>query len=416
MTTPKPKRKNAPRRRGFYAKVVLLATLILLIMAIAIPYAEQALQIWLKDDPFTPMCHDEHLEIAFTSNVEGDTYIYRMRLNGESPQRVTDDTDPRATLFEWTPDGEYLIFRMSNTLHGQLNFVDARTGQITPLEIEEGYESYYYMPDHSAMIVEVKYVEGDPVYLINFPITESTIAEKIGNIPQLFFLPENRHLYSWYSDFNRAHHNQIASADGSWIVSAEQTLQRAGINKQNHIFVKDASTYQIVWEIGHDQTEYDVEHVIQDISLSNELLYFRRYFRIGENSVTLDMSDEVFIADMESQTLTPILEDRPGNRIRQLVWSPDNRWMVVSLENWDIRAVDTYLANFDGTDLTLVRSMPFDNFSSGQFQWTPDGQYLSFTASNDWIYLLDLETRQPCRVAKGNSDWSTNYDWRLLDG
>lgn len=433
MLKTKAKRKRTPRRRSLRI-LVIVATLLL-----CAGLARNHINTWLKNDPFTPMCRVDNLELLYTSGAkEDEIFIYRMRANGERPSQVSDLTDSHATSMKWSPDGEMIVFSMPNTSPSNLHFVSTETGETTIVGFQPtDYFDWYFMPDNSAIILRIRsdgnreggYSYIDNFYQINLPLSDTPMVEPINGVPSALatmnyhgsMLGSQSHkiafdamhtpqiIYLWNPE------QYIYSPDGKYVAATHRIRQRVGVNKRQRIFIYDAINNAVLWEIEDDTTEYDVEYLIQSISPSNELLYFRRYYPIGENNIAAGTPYEVFIAHIDEGRIEPILEDRPLNLIRSLTWSPDGKWMHIALENWQTRTIESYLADHDGTNQTHINSLEFNHYSIGKFDWTPDGDHLSYIASNGWIYLLDLETRQRCRFAKGRTDgWSTNYDWRLI--
>jgi len=426
MQTEKSKKKRSPRKYRLLRLSILLIVLILC-GVLLFPHAERALIVWLKDDPFTPFCQAEHLEVAYmTGNLE-TVALHRLQLDGSRPIRISDLHDPHAVQFRWTPDNRYLVYSMANASPDYLHFFDTSDESTYSIYLPDPQFSWYIMPDSSAVIVWMRYstTTRDAKFRITLPLTDETEAEPISGIPEVLFIRNfniqkiggyytigsMRSLYYPEAD-------QVKFApDSDYVAMTQRTVQRAGVNKGKHIVIQKVDSDTPLWEIKNETDDYDVEYLIQDISSSDDLLYFRQYYPIGANTVAGDMPAEAFIADLETQEITPILNDRDMLDIRNLQWIPDHDLMYLALENWDTREIEVYIGEYDGSNRTLVTAMPFNNYSIGAFQITPDGQYLSYVDRyNDWLYLLDFDTRDKCRVARGRTDnWSTSYDWRLVE-
>jgi|GEM_PF-6498654 len=438
MSTEKPKKKRSPRRRHLLRFGILSGLLMFLIIGVALPPIERALVAWLADAPFTPVCQAEHLEVAIMRGGEEDAqfmgagtesiFLYRMRLNGEDPIQVSDLNDPYATSLRWTPDGRYLVYRMTNASSGYLHFLSAHDNTTQSVEIPDPQFNWYIMPDSTAVIIWMGYSSTmyDAKFQVALPLTDETEAEPISTLPpelfsQDFPVPKlggyqatDQIAAPYYRRFNP---NESAPMT-DYVVKTVKTADRAGVNLSKHIVVYEAGKHGAIWEIRNDTEGYDVEHVLQDMSSDNDLLFYRRYIPISTNSVDPAMPYEVYIADLDTQEIYPILFHRPLNYIRDLTWIPNRDLMYLALENWETHEIEVYLGDYDGSNRTLVTAVPFDNYTIGGFHVTPDGQYLSYVdINNDWLYLFDLESRQKCRVVKGRiDDWSTRYDWRLVEG
>ena len=427
MTTEKLKKKRSPRKRR-WLRLVLLIAFFLFLGVLIFPSAESALIEWLEDDPFTPMCHADHLEVALLSNFEGEVNLYRKRLNGESPRRVTDVSDAFGSTFQWTPDGSYLVLDSPRISSKQLFFLESDADKINPIDLPDETSLWYLMPDSSAVIVRIlgdSYGSWERFFQISLPITNTSVAEEI----------YSRAYGVWQIDrgMNKIDMNNVMleqfdlSVDGKAsqvlyssdrsIVALGYPRQQIGVNKRQRIVVRDTIIHETLWEMSDERTDYDVQHVIQDISPSNDLLYFNEHYPIGEQEIAPELPDQAFIAHIDEQYLEPILEDFSMTKIFKLDWSPDGRKLFIVVVSREKSMIENYIADYDGKNRTLVSSTSFSMNVTGQynlFNWTPDGQYLSYVDTNDWIYLLDLELRNKCRVAKGNSGWYTSYDWRIV--
>lgn len=411
MYPEKPKKKNSPRRLRFAFVTIVL--MVLLAGAILLsPHAEQALNGWLNDDPFTPICHVPELEVAYMRGDLGEVQLYRARLNGDNPTRVSDLYDPHATQFRWTPDGRYLTYHMSQSDSSRLHLLDTDDNTTTAIDVPEYPFRWQIMPDSSAIIIDM-WSASDNVYRIDLPLVDPVAVQEIDAVPHILQNPPHPHS----SPFSNYHPQGLVSDDNRYVVSTQKTEQRDGVNKGQHIVVREADSDALIWDIGKPEHGYDIEYVILDLSPANDLLYFRRYYPVGENVVAPDMPYEAFIADIEGQDITPILAGLPPHPILALRWIPDHDVMFIQLNNIEADSIDIYLADADGSNPSHLTSIPSLSYSTVSFQVTPDGHYLAYVEQdNQWLYLLDLDTRDKCRVVKGRTDnWTTYHDWRLID-
>ncbi len=404
------------RRFKWISRIVLL---LFFVMTLIIIYGKDWFVTQLENPLLTPVCNIEHLEVVFSVNSNNRGFLYRVRANGDNPTIINEVTETTRLSYQWTLDEKYLVYSYARS--NIVFILDTASGQTFQYRVGGTSFEWSFLPDNSGIFVAFGRYDV-PDITIPLPPTVDANTQETNRVPRSLYMKEHEVfslLDTKHTGINRSdsylfpYARQVGiSPDATIMVTTERSFTRRDApNNHRDIFFYYGTDNEAFWTIGGINNDYDVEHVIQDISPANELLYYRRYYEPADNRKVEELPDGVFIADATTGTIRPIMEDRPDERIRHLTWSQDARHML-QLFNLENNSVDVFLANHEGDSRHFViRASIFDLHK--MLRWTPDGQYLSYV-NGTWIYLINLDTREECRVAEVAEAQVPEIRWRFV--
>ena len=146
----KSKDKRTPYR---YWKVFTVVGFMLLMVTVFAVFVQVRLKEWLKDDPFTPLCHMPHLTLVYEAD---DANLYRVSANGELPQVI----DYRGFSLPWSlsPDGETVLMHYvpeysSKNLVSYLYLINVQSGEETIIELPYASRNVRFVQDSQAVLI-----------------------------------------------------------------------------------------------------------------------------------------------------------------------------------------------------------------------------------------------------------------------
>jgi hypothetical protein len=461
MSTDKPKRKNTPR--SLIAAVIGL--LLIFVGLIAFPYAENRLILWLENDPFTPMCDAEHLELAYESDEAGDGWGGRLyRIRGDSSDQVALTRETRDGIRYdpyWSPDEQWLLLEADNQGWIEYKVMNRATGEFTYLNmVWPELWSPYWSPD-GRYLVDWGDGAGPYSWRLLYPSQPDTSA----------YHAVSRHEPRWSPDGSRIIHNETGyenpeivetvlidvnnnferqvlyegmskllgwSPDGTFFAFvAEDELRLAEFDLTSHqlIDVKpislDMDVDWISWSpdkqtlaLVRANDSYLTTFVDRDSGESIwEISGFFTDGWLDSNVIRLKNNSDAnnpswAYGYIETQSLVPISLSIENDGLSLASYSTslplDLDYLIYATYSEESQTARLYIADGNGQHRRLLTTLTLEYSYQSIYQITPDGQYISYEGANSWLYLSDLETHRICRVVKGNVVNLTNYDWRLI--
>jgi tricorn protease len=370
--------------------------------------------------------------IAFSAGYEGPTEVYTMPIDGGLPTRLTYE-GANATVVGWTPDGRVLYATgVRSTLpDDQLATVDPRTAAITLIPLRQASEGVY---DPT----------GTTLYFTRLPFQGSHTRRYQGGTAQnLWKYAANAkeavpltHSWAGTSKAPMWWKDRIYFAsdrDGSmnlWSIDTnggalKQVTHHVGWDIQSPSL--DAG--RIVYQMGADLWLYDIatgKDSKLDITLSSDLDQTREKWIKNPLSyltgtslapdgsrVALTARGQVFVAPVKQGRFVEVTR-KPGVRYRQAVFLPDGKSLLALSDESGEAEWWRLPANGVGTPERLT----IDGHvlrTSGTV--SPDGKMLAYTDKAQELWLLDIATKKPTRIAVGmdgdisDLTWSPDGQW-----
>jgi hypothetical protein len=471
----KEKRKGHSRRRLLW---LLLSIVFLLGGYLSLPYAQNAFVAWWEDDPLTPMCDMPNLRLYFdevnapasSSETKGFRfYDVRTRTSYLVAEGQVQGISPK-----FSPNQRWLMVEFFDVEFGENKGVyiyDIETNSQLLFSYTDDYS--YWLPDSRLV-----YKPGDSDYWLIFnPEEQSTEAIPQSNHTFLIF-HASYPLYGdnyfmaieiadnsagrmlEYTIYSHNLERRVLHRVPSTYFSPSDS-ENLSPNGRYYVYptVSDDSRLSGLWFI--DLEDVSAQAVlISNIGRSVVWSSDSRYF------VLISPAGNIEVFDTEEQRLITRYEIS-GKRIIRLEWQNNGIWMVTeSLLSNETQPNTLYWGQFNGTDFEMEALMDgylsmayneieitdsaaaFTQFSrqigdglpysqdfytlfllnnDGDIVWTvenlidnsigqtPDKRYVSYVGVNEWIYLLDLETYQSCRVIENHNIYNSyGYQWLTI--
>jgi WD40 repeat protein len=456
IMTSQEKTKGKPRRRLYLWLMILL--LFIVSGFFVAPYAEERLITWLDDDPFTPMCDAGNLELAFIREQNEVFQAYTLRLDGSKPQLVSDSEN--VSVLEWSPDGQSLGL-MTHTDNGydfdviqnneplNLGYIPSeyfpnwrwsydsqyvvlfhsygngiqRPIEVFPVEYSSSGITITTIevatrPDWSPIDNRVIFRDGNKLVMASLEgqsYTLRTLREDVTqNYPNASWSPDGRYIGYLNEDefhFITVHDDSFDDSDLPyiWAVDGYQWSP----DGRYIAFRRAAGTTNafglVVLEVETRDKMLDRTGLILDDWSEQGLLTSNWFNRDGVRGVEVRMFD-----NEEFRSTEPIFIYEGSTGLPFSNWTPDNNAIVYRRQG-DAGDDDLYyLVPLQDSTNPLTLSADNINLYGKRGGGTPDKRYLTYEGTNNWLYLLDLETYESCRVVEGNADGITRYDWRII--
>jgi Tol biopolymer transport system component len=222
--------------------------------------------------------------------------------------------------------------------------------------------------------------------------------------------PDGRYYaYKITNEFRDADYNRVTTAEW-WLIDLEDpSFQSHSLdfhNRSEPIWSPD-SRY-LAYSDGENLSFYDVQEqqVVETYSVTGHEVFIQEW------------TDEGFwlIEQNQSSHETSLYwANFDGDRLESRFVLRDFMELIRPLEGTNLYLLNLYqdegivIINRDGEIETRVENL--DDFFPSQ---TPDNRYLSYYADNNWLYLLNLETYESCKVFESQTDRNSIYDWRII--
>jgi Tol biopolymer transport system component len=453
MTTDKAKRKNTPRSRRILWALVIIVCLIFGGF-VAFPYAESHLSQWLENDPFTRICNAGHLELAYDIHeTDGWQRLYTVRGDGTDKVAVRSSIDSVTYRPDWSPDGRWLIidtdyltqpwadYSVINLATGDIAYAaDWEFPQWSP---DSRYISFSNIhnesfsgirnPTHTNVNNRLYTVHQEDTPMIWSPDSSHAIyrrnsMDNSGNLEvvvvyidndftdEIVYQGQNMFIWRWSPD---SRYFAFTADTALWVADFDEVTGHLHEVRQ----LVDHHVSDVRWSLDSTKIAYLVDNqaFVQDIETSEIDWQFDAIALYGwsENGLIITTIDsntresnmvELRVADIDTQTVS---EYFARSIMRESValfaqWTPNGQKIFYTFNDYDF-----YLTSLETIHNGLK---PFGipaSYLEYNVMWTPDNRYLTYKGYNQWLYLVDLETYESCRVVKVGT-LTSNYDWRLI--
>lgn len=296
--------------------------------------------------------------LLFTSNRDGDSGIYSVRVDGTGFRTLA--SSPDASHPAWSPDGKSILF----TTEGDLWVMDYRGQNKKQLtNTPDDYEDVgIWSPDGTAVAFLSEANEGGTVGLCMMDADGSnrkTLTNKLADMP------------AW-------------SPDGSQIafIAVGGGISVIDINGTNLVNLTDIpyNDYGPTWSPDGSQIAFHT---------------------------TRDGNGEIYLMNADGSELTNLTNSTADESVFGAQWSPDGQWLVYdavegSAEEGLVQQI--FVIRSDGTsksNLTADLDPAYDP------RWSPDGARIAFSAysnGNDEVYVMDADGSNRKNVSQHASD------------
>lgn len=311
-----------------------------------------------------PALSADGLQIAFRSERSGGG-IFRMRITGESVQRVTDSGyNP-----SWSPDGKWIAYSTINMAAspgyrgapvGEIWIVDVASGARTRIAQADAVQphwsphghriAYWGLSGATRAIYTVPRAGGEPIPVVG------GVATRPGELV-------------W---------NPVWSPDGRFLY-----------------FISDRSGTMNVWRIPIDETTGNALGPPESIALPTTFAAHLSFSARGDRMVFASLPTRASIHRISFDPLSGRVQGDPvvvTRDSRHWVWpepSPDGR--LLAFHSGGTRPEDIYVSAADGSD---VRQLTDDPALDRVARWSPDGRQIAFYSMrsghlNIWIVNAD---------------------------
>lgn len=443
--TPKDKPKRKPRRR-LYLWLTILIFIVISGFFIA-PYAEDRLIAWLDDDPFTSICDAGHLELVFSQEgvsqvVRGDGTVIGSP-QPSSPVYFTPETDlillsnrsDTLTLINKNTDEEIYSFRY---LRGYAFSSDGYLYYMRMLAVSDDTQLYRYnlqtseeepvgsvvrdlsrilglSPDERYIFVVEYAADPEILQIVRYDtatmearIMQTVPTQSYTSIAQVDIgnIGYNYHGY-WSPDGRYMHYRVYSPSDedmaGWWLLD----LTNPGAHPER---LFSHSVYPIKWSPDNRHFAYALEGqiYIYDIETRQNIASYERneedlfvidwrpegiligrLYSTGGDSTSFDAYYGLQFIDGEWFTQTLFEADTAISHTILNGYLAFHDYSQESYQNMQL--LHSELRNWQGKTVMTVPNLTY--FSS-----TADERYAAYYAPNNWLYLLDLETLNQCRL------------------
>ncbi len=379
--------------------------------------------------------------IAFTAEYDGSNEIYIIPSSGGVPKRLTysfteenvaERQGPDKIIFQWTPDGESILYRSRqnswNILTGHLFTVSKSGGLPEQLPVPRGgfasYNSTGTKIAYNRIFREYRtwkrYSGGqaDDIWLYDL---------KTGNLENITNNPSQDIIPMWYGDkvyflSDRDFTMNLFVYD----TNSKQTRKITNFDDfdvkfpslgKNHIAFENAGYIYLM-----DLANENVRKV--SIEVREDFPQLRTSFVNAKNRITsYDISPSgaraVFSARGDIFTVPASkgkirnLTSSVGVHERNPVWSPDGNYIAYISDKTG--SDEIYITLQDGTnELQLTNNGNFYRFA---LKWSPDSKKLAAYDNTRNFYWFDIATKKQTYIAKSriwnisDFDWSPDNQW-----
>lgn len=351
--------------------------------------------------------------IAFHSEQQGNTDIYKVRPDGTGLTRLTESAS-KDMYPVWSPDGQQILFfsKQSEDEAGELFLIDADGGppiHVTSNQDDEGYASW--SPNGKQIIFESNVADNRDIYLINRDGSNRRwLADKDYDRHPSFAPDGQRFVFD-----SSVHRGQLflASLDGSQPTEIQTGLAVSrspawSPGDERIAFMGRTDGDWEIYTIWDDGSE--LQQLANPDETSNEVQ--PRLSSDGQwVAFASDISGnyDIWLENARKLSSWQQLTDDPANDMYP-VWSPDGRKLAFTSErdgNWEI-----YVMSANGTNvMRLTNDLADDRFPA----WSPDGKHIAFYSNRNGdeadIYLMDATDGRHVIPIVSNPGYDSNPAW-----
>jgi tricorn protease len=383
-------------------------------------------------DESHPAISPDGRTIAFSAAYEGPVEVYTMPVDGGLPVRRTFEGEG-ARVIGWTPGGEilYTTTRYSGLPNAQLARLDPTTGRRTLVPLAQASEGVF-APDGKTLFFtrfafqgsHTKRYQGGAVQsLWRFRAGDAEARALTADFPGTSKEPmEWKGRVYFVSDRDGTQNLWSMNADGG-------DLKQLTSHRGWDVTSPDLSDGRIVYQLGADLRLFDIAanrdaplnvRLVSDFDqmrtswLKNPLdfLTAARLSPDGDRLV-LTARGQVFVVPVKVGRTVEVTR-KPGVRYRDARFLPDGK-SVLALSD---ETGEVELWKFPANGVGAGEALSSD---SKVLRWegvpSPDGRWIAHHDKNQQLWLLDVKTKKPLRIARSDDGefqdlaWSPDSHW-----
>ncbi|QOY90864.1 S41 family peptidase [Paludibaculum fermentans] len=375
--------------------------------------------------------------IAFTGQYDGNTDVFVVAATGGVPRRLT--YHPAADIVRgWTPDGTRVLFSSSRTNFNfteQLFTVAASGGPASKLPLPIAYEASYspkqdsiaYVPLARAFQVWKRYRGGraTPVWIAHLASSKVEKVPRDGSNDycpmwvgdKVYFLSDRNpggKASLWVYDTKSKKVAQAAPNTGMDFKSASAGPGGIVIEQFGQLQLFDLKSGQL--SPVRIQIEGDVSEVRSKLVDVGKRLTNAHISPTGARAL-FEARGEILTVPAEKGDARNLTES-PAVMDRDPAWSPDGQWIAYFSDEsgeYELQVKDSL-----GTQAPRKFRLEEKPTFYGSPRWSPDNKKIAYTDAHLNIWYLDLEQKQPVKVAKDRYQfpsgdrapaWSPDSQW-----
>ncbi|MGJ5816568.1 S41 family peptidase [Paludibaculum fermentans] len=355
--------------------------------------------------------------IAFTGQYDGNTDVFVVAAAGGVPRRLTHH--PAADIARgWTPDGSRVLFSSSRTNFNfteQLFTVAASGGPASKLPLPIAYEASYsanqdsiaYVPLARAFQAWKRYRGGraTPIWIAHLASSKVERVPREGSNDycpmwvgdKVYFLSDRNaggKVSLWVYDTKSKKVAQAVPNTGMDFKSASAGPGGIVIEQFGQVQLYDLKSGQL--SPVQIQIEGDVSEVRAKLVDVGKRLTNAHISPTGARAL-FEARGEILTVPAEKGDARNLTES-PAVMDRDPAWSPDGQWIAYFSDEsgeYELQVKDS-LGKQAPRKFRLEEKPTF--YSSPR--WSPDSKKIAYTDAHLGIWYLDLEKKQPVKVAK----------------
>ncbi len=377
-------------------------------------------------------------KIAFTAQYDGNTEVYVMDSEGGSPKRLTytatlsrddvaDRMGPNNIVMDWTPDGEYIIFRSRNksfnAFQGDLYKISADGGMPQQLPLPKG-GFCSYSPDAQKLAYNRIFREfrtwkhyrggmADDIWIHDFNTHETkAITDHKGQdiIPMwkdqsVYFVSDRNWRMNLYRyDLQSEELEQLTDFEKYDVKFPSIGPEQLVFEKGGYLYKMDLQTHQteqVPVQISNDMLAsrheiIDASEHIQGAGLSPQ----------GKR-VTFTARGDVFSVPA-SEGITYNLTESSGAHDREAKWSPDGDHIAyISDQSGEY---EIYLQEQQGKKDPVQLT---DHATTYKYalEWSPDSKKILWSDAEFRLKYINTQTREVTLVDTSKYGEIRHYSW-----
>lgn len=362
--------------------------------------------------------------IAFTGVYDGNPDVYVIPSEGGSPKRLTFDTNPDLVR-GWTPDGKVAYISNTNTPGGftmGLKYVSVDGGLPTETKLMEvadlsfGPNGAIAFNRNNSHNFNWRRYRGGTQGRIAFSDTNATSYKEIPSGKENRWQPmyigdkvyyigdkTNGTRNIWSYDTKSGKETQITNftdSDIKWPSTDGKTIVFERDGRLQRLDVATNKVTDLVYRVAGDMNfarprMYEYGNSVGNFSLSP-----------SGNRILVEARGELFSVPARTGD-TRNIGGTSASREWNPAWSPDGKTIAfISDKSGEDRIYTMPQMGGDWTELKTPAGVYITSL-----RWAPDSKKLSFTSTNNSLYIFDLDTNSSTLVYTSDYNGAENHDW-----